>query len=136
MLFQINPITKETGLSMIGSERTCIHCKMEIPKSRLEVLPHTETCVKCSTEKSYKEAVRTKRECIRTDVAGRRISSHPKMYRDNLYTGKARHSVSFHDGIKINWDGSPFFDLRIFKRNKDKATFIRELEAAGYIKCR
>jgi len=53
MLFRINPITKETGLNMIGNEKTCIHCKIEIPKSRLEALPHTETCVKCSTEKSY-----------------------------------------------------------------------------------
>lgn len=55
------------------------------------------------------------------------------MYRDDPQIGEARHSVSFHDGIKVNCDGSPSFDLRIFKRKKDKATFIRGLEAAGYI---
>lgn len=53
MLSRINLITKESGLTMIGSERTCIHCNVEIPKVRLEALPHTKTCVKCSTEKSY-----------------------------------------------------------------------------------
>ena len=28
----------------------CIHCDQEIPQERLEILPHTVTCVKCSTE--------------------------------------------------------------------------------------
>jgi len=57
-----------------------------------------------------------------------------KTYRDNPQIGKSRHSVSFHGGTKVNKDGSPFFDLRIFKSDKDKAAFIRGLEAAGYIK--
>jgi hypothetical protein len=56
-----------------------------------------------------------------------------KTYRDNPQIGKARLSVSFHDGIKTHKDGSPFFDLQIFKRGKDKAVFIRNLKAEGYI---
>ena len=28
----------------------CIHCGCIIPPERLEVLPHTTTCVNCSTE--------------------------------------------------------------------------------------
>lgn len=31
-------------------KRNCKHCGVEIPAGRLEVLPHTQTCVKCSTE--------------------------------------------------------------------------------------
>ena len=30
--------------------RNCKHCGVEIPAGRLEVLPFTQTCVKCSTE--------------------------------------------------------------------------------------
>lgn len=62
------------------------------------------------------------------------IGEAAKTYRVNPQIGKSRHSVSFHGGVKVNKDGSPFFDLRIFKSDKDKAAFIRELEAAGYIK--
>lgn len=28
----------------------CVQCKSKIPDERLEILPHTDTCVKCSTE--------------------------------------------------------------------------------------
>jgi len=30
--------------------RQCVWCKKEIPQERLEVLPDTDTCVKCSRE--------------------------------------------------------------------------------------
>ena len=55
-----------------------------------------------------------------------------KTYRDNPKIGRVRHSVSFHDGIKIHQDGSPFFDLKIFARRKEKEAFIRSLEGDGY----
>jgi hypothetical protein len=56
-----------------------------------------------------------------------------KTYRDNPQIGRARHSVSFHDGVKTHKDGSPFFDLQIFKRSKDKEEFIRRLKTDGYV---
>ena len=34
--------------------RPCIKCGIEIPVIRLEALPLTETCVKCSTVRTYK----------------------------------------------------------------------------------
>ena len=34
--------------------RSCIKCGIEIPVIRLEALPLTETCVKCSTVRTYK----------------------------------------------------------------------------------
>jgi RNA polymerase-binding transcription factor DksA len=32
--------------------RTCIVCNKDIPQERLEILPHTKTCVNCSTEEA------------------------------------------------------------------------------------
>jgi hypothetical protein len=31
----------------------CVTCNCVIPAARLEILPHTTTCVKCSSEKPY-----------------------------------------------------------------------------------
>jgi hypothetical protein len=56
-----------------------------------------------------------------------------KTYQDNSQIGKTRHSVSFHNGIKVHKDGSPFFDLQIFSKRKEKENFIRDLESNGYI---
>lgn len=33
--------------------RLCEFCEIEIPHERLEALPDTTTCVKCSTEEAY-----------------------------------------------------------------------------------
>ncbi len=56
-----------------------------------------------------------------------------KTYQDNSQIGKVRHSVSFHDGIKVHKDGSPFFDLQTFTKRKEKEKFIRDLKNSGYI---
>jgi hypothetical protein len=56
-----------------------------------------------------------------------------KIYQDNYQIGETRHSVSFHDGVKTHKDGSPFFDLQIFSKKKDKESFIHNLENIGYI---
>lgn len=42
--------------------KKCEQCGAPIPKLRLQVLPHTTTCVKCSTEKS--------RIGVMADIAG------------------------------------------------------------------
>ena len=31
----------------------CVKCEVEIPSKRLEILPNTKTCVKCSTTGAY-----------------------------------------------------------------------------------
>jgi len=55
---------------------------------------------------------------------------------DKIYneTRMARgfHLVSFHDGVKTHHDGSPFFDVRLFKRERDAAKFARDLKKSGY----
>jgi len=47
--------------------------------------------------------------------------------------GKAKYLVNFYDGIKKHNDGSPFFDLRIFKNKKKLGMFTNNLRKEGYI---
>ena len=37
----------------------CVKCKIEIPEKRLMALPHTVTCVNCSTTGAYKSVTIT-----------------------------------------------------------------------------
>jgi len=53
-------------------------------------------------------------------------------YRINPQIGRVKHSVSFHDGVQTHKDGSPFYGIEIFRTAKQKAAFVRELEAQGY----
>ncbi len=46
--------------------------------------------------------------------------------------GKAKYTVSFHDGIQKHTDGSPFYGIKIFKNKKSLGDFIKELESKGY----
>jgi hypothetical protein len=48
--------------------------------------------------------------------------------------GKAKHVVNFHNGAKIHGDGSPFYDMRIFKNKKEMNKFIKDLLKKGYTK--
>jgi len=54
----------------------------------------------------------------------------------NYYTqdgiGKAKYTVSYHDGVEAHKDGSPFYGIRIFKNKKVRDRFVKELHAAGY----
>jgi hypothetical protein len=54
------------------------------------------------------------------------------VYRINPPIGRAKHSVSFHDGVKTHKDGSPFFDLEICRGQRAKDRFVRQLEKQGY----
>ena len=49
---------------------------------------------------------------------------------DNI--GHAKYTVSKHDGIQTHPDGSPFFDIAIFKNKKKVQAYINSLRAAGY----
>jgi hypothetical protein len=51
---------------------------------------------------------------------------------DNI--GKARYTVSYHDGIKTHKDGSQFFDIAIFDNKRKLQDFIDSLIADGYTK--
>lgn len=54
-------------------------------------------------------------------------------YLTHANIGTAKYVVSFHDGQKTHKDGSPFFDIRIFKSGRDRDKFLDELRAEGYV---
>jgi len=51
--------------------------------------------------------------------------------RDNI--GKAKYTVSYHDGESTHKDGSPFYGIAIFKNKPTLAAFIKDLKKQGYI---
>lgn len=55
-----------------------------------------------------------------------------KTYYTQMNVGNARYVVNFHNGESFHKDGSPFFDIRIFKNKKKMDNFIKDLEQQGY----
>lgn len=49
---------------------------------------------------------------------------------DNI--GKAKCTVSFHDGESTHKDGSKFYAIATFKNKKKRDAFIKELQDEGY----
>jgi len=49
---------------------------------------------------------------------------------DNI--GHAKYTISYHDGKKTWKDGSPFYDIKLFKNKPDLAKFIKSLKEQGY----
>jgi len=56
-----------------------------------------------------------------------------KAYHTTTNVGKAKYLVSHHDGVKTHKDGSPFFDLSIFRNKKKLKVFIDKLNADNYV---
>lgn len=46
--------------------------------------------------------------------------------------GRAKYVVNFHDGVKQHKDGSPFFDIEIFKNKVKRNAFVSGLQKQGY----
>lgn len=57
-----------------------------------------------------------------------------KMFNEQQNIGKVKHVVNYHDGEEIHKDGSPFFDIAIFKNKRKKDEFVKELLSKGYRK--
>jgi len=55
-----------------------------------------------------------------------------KTYNIQHNIGKVKYVVNFHDGVKTHKDGSPFFDMKIFKNKEKMNDFIKELKKKGY----
>jgi len=49
---------------------------------------------------------------------------------DNI--GKAKYTISFHDGKQTHKDGSKFYGIKTFKNKVDLAKFKKDLIAKGY----
>ena len=46
--------------------------------------------------------------------------------------GKAKYTVSHHNGTDTHKDGSPFYGIAIFKSKAKQLAFIKNLERNGY----
>ena len=46
--------------------------------------------------------------------------------------GNAKYVVNYFDGVKSHKDGSPFYDIKIYKNKKKEEAFIKELKRMGY----
>ena len=55
-----------------------------------------------------------------------------KVYYQQDGIGKSKYTISYHDGKKTHKDGSPFFDIKIFKNKKELQSFIKYLQSQGY----
>ena len=55
-----------------------------------------------------------------------------KCFNEMQNVGSSKYVVNFHDGVKTHSDGSPFFDIRLFRNKRKKDVFVRSLLAQGY----
>jgi len=72
------------------------------------------------------------REIMREKVISE-ISEGKKRFRQQDGVGKAKYTISYHDGKQKHKDGSDFFGIQIFKNKKDLETFRNALLKKGYI---
>ena len=60
------------------------------------------------------------------------LNEGKKQYYEQHGIGKAKYTVSKHDGKQKHKDGSDFYDIAIFKNKKDLAKYIDDLKKQGY----
>lgn len=77
----------------------CIKCTKSIPEKRLKILPHTRTCVDCST---------TKRVGGHTLITGKNTYSEIQIVdpetADRLYQMQSRKGFGVSSGVKFKFD--------------------------------
>jgi hypothetical protein len=59
-------------------------------------------------------------------------TKNEKVFYYQTGVGKAKFALSFHDGNKTHGDGSPFYDMRIFKNKKELNEYRQKLHNEGY----
>ena len=60
------------------------------------------------------------------------VNEGKKVFRVNPQIGKAKYSISSHDGVKKHKDGSDFFDIEIFKNKVDLEKAIKKYTSQGF----
>ena len=63
---------------------------------------------------------------------GESFSEGKKTFRQTDNVGKAKYTISYHDGKKKHKDGSDFFDMEIFKNKPSLEKFKKDLLKKGY----
>lgn len=61
------------------------------------------------------------------------VNEGKKVFKVNPQIGKAKYSISYHDGVKKHKDGSDFFDIEIFKNKVDLEKAIKNYKSKGFI---
>ena len=67
---------------------------------------------------------------VKSNVRG--MKEGKKRFKRQDGIGKAKYTISYHDGKKKHKDGSDFFDIKIFKNKKDLSDFVGTLVKQGY----
>ena len=62
------------------------------------------------------------------------VNEGKKVFKVNPQIGKAKYSISSHDGVKKHKDGSDFFDIKIFKNKVDLEKAIKNYTSKGFVK--
>ena len=64
---------------------------------------------------------------------GESVNEGKKRFNTNYGIGKSKYVVNYHDGVKKHKDGSDFFDVQIFKNQKDLEAFKKALLQKGFV---
>ena len=64
---------------------------------------------------------------------GESVTEGKKRFRQQNGIGKSKYTISYHDGVKKHKDGSDFFDIQIFKNQKDVDAFRKALLQKGFV---
>jgi len=62
------------------------------------------------------------------------VNEGKKVFKVNPGIGKAKYSISSHDGKKTHKDGSDFYDIEIFKNKVDLENGIKKYTSNGFVK--
>jgi len=62
------------------------------------------------------------------------VNEGKKAFKVNPGIGKAKYSISSHDGVKKHKDGSDFWDIEIFKNKVDLEKGIKNYSSKGFVK--
>lgn len=62
------------------------------------------------------------------------VTEGKKAFKVNPGIGKAKYSISSHDGVKKHKDGSDFWDIEIFKNKVDLEKAIKNYSSKGFVK--
>ena len=72
------------------------------------------------------------REKAISEMNEQSVNEGKKVFRVNPQIGKAKYSISSHDGVKKHKDGSDFFDIETFKNKVDLEKAIKNYTSKGF----
>jgi hypothetical protein len=61
------------------------------------------------------------------------VTEGKRRFNTKYGVGKSKYVISYHDGVKKHKDGSDFFDIEIFKNQKDLEAFKKALLQKGFV---